>query len=118
MLFNLYMSKLPLPAKDINITSYTDDVTLTTSQPQVEQLRDMIILYLNNLHAWLESRKLKLSAKNSSATVFTTWNKEAKFDPNLGFHNQQYKLVTPANATNVPFTMLFVNYWLCKNARH
>ena len=42
MLFNIYMSKLPLPPKDINITSYADDITLTTSYPMVEKLRDMI----------------------------------------------------------------------------
>ena len=62
MLFNNYMSKLPLPTKDINITSYADDITLTTSHPQVENLRDITTENLNTLHDWLESRKLELSA--------------------------------------------------------
>ena len=72
MLFNIYMCKLPSPPKDINITSYADDITLSTSHTQVEKLRDMTTLYLNILHDSLESRKLKLSAEKSSATVFTT----------------------------------------------
>ena len=86
MLFNIYMSKLPLPPKDLNITSYADDLTLTTD-PQVERLGDMITPYLNTLHDWQESRKLKLSAEKSSATVFTTWSKEDKFDPHLTINN-------------------------------
>ena len=45
------------------------------------------LVYLNTLHDWLESRKLKLSAEKSSATVFTTWSQEAKFDPHLTIHN-------------------------------
>ena len=72
MLFNIYMSKLPLLPKDINITSYADYLTVTTSHPQVEKLRDFITSYLNTLRDWLESRKLKLPAKKSSATVFKT----------------------------------------------
>ena len=87
MLFNIYLSKLPLPPKDINVTSYTDDITLTTSHPQVEKLGDTITPYLNTLHDWLESRKLMLSAEKSNATVFTTWNKEEKFDPHLTMNN-------------------------------
>ena len=44
---------------------------------------------LNTLHDWLESRKLQLPAKNSSATVFTTCSKEAKFDPHLTINKSQ-----------------------------
>ena len=56
------MGKLPLPPKDINITSHADDLNLTTSHLQIENLPDMITPYLNILHDWLEPRKLKLSA--------------------------------------------------------
>ena len=76
------MSELPLPPKDIKIKSYADDITLTTSHPQVEKLRDIISPYLNTLHDWLES-KHKFSCEKLIVTVFTTWGKEAKFDPHL-----------------------------------
>ena len=79
MLFNIYMSKLPLTPKDINITSYADDITLTTSHPRLKNY--VTITYLNTLHDWLESRKLKSSGEKSSANVFTAWSKEAKFNP-------------------------------------
>ena len=79
--------KMPLHSKSKNITSSADDITLTTSHPQVEKLRDLLTPYLNILHDWLESRELKLFAKTSNATVFTTWSKEAYFDPHLIIYN-------------------------------
>ena len=54
----------------INITSYADYITLTTSHPQIEKLCDMII-------------PRELSTEKPSATVFTTWRKLVKFDPRL-----------------------------------
>ena len=42
---------------------------------RLKKLRDRTP-YVNILHNWLESRKLKLSAEKSSATVFATWNKD------------------------------------------
>ena len=80
------MSELPLPPKDKNM-SPADDVTLTTSHPQDEKLRDIITPYLNVLQDLLESIKLKLAAKKSSATVFTTWSKKAKLGPHLIINN-------------------------------
>ena len=72
MLFNICMKKLPLPPKDLNISSYAEDATSTTSQPPLEKLSDIIITYLITLYDWLQSRKIKLSAENSKATLFTT----------------------------------------------
>ena len=86
MLFKIYMSKLHLTLKDVNSTPSADDMTSTTSDPYVEKLGDVITSYLTLLHDWLasaSSRKLRISAEKSSATVFTTWSKEAKFDPHL-----------------------------------
>ena len=103
MLFNVYMSKLPLPPKDINITSDADGITLTRSHPQVEKLGDTITPYLNILHDWLESRKLKLSAEKSSATVFETWSKEAKFDPHLTIKNSPIPINSRIRVTGVTF---------------
>ena len=86
MLYNIYMFKLPLPLRGINIASSSDDITVTTSHPHVENLLDVVTLS-SILHDWLESRKLKLSAEKSSATVFTTWSKESKFELTLTVNN-------------------------------
>ena len=103
MLFNIYMRKLPLPPNEIEITSYADDINLTTSHPQVEKLREIITPYLNTLHDRLESRKLKLSAEKSSATVFTTWSKETKFDPQLTINNSPIPVKSEVKVLRVTF---------------
>ena len=46
-------SKYP-PTHGPYIKSYDGDILLTSSQLQVEKLRDTITPYLNNLHDWLE----------------------------------------------------------------
>ena len=91
MLFNVYMSKLSLPPKSISITSYADDITSTTSHPQVEKLRDIITPCLNIL-----------SAENSSATVFATWSK-AKFDPHLTINNSATPVKSKVKVLGVTF---------------
>ena len=103
MLFNIYMSKLPLPPKDINITSYADYLTVTTSHAQVEKLRDLISPYLNTLHDWLKSIKLKLSAEKSSATVMKTWSKEGKFDPHPTINNSPIPVKSKFKVLGVTF---------------
>ena len=103
MLFNIYMSKLPLPPKDINTTSY---VTLTTSHPQVEKLRDILTPCLITLHDWLESRKLKLAAEKSSATVFTTRSKEAKSDPHLTINTSPIPVKSKVKVLGATFDRL------------
>ena len=88
MLFNLYMSSLPLPPEKVRLTTYADDITLVTSSPHVERLKQQIESYLQSLYSWLTSRYLTLSADKSSATIFTTWSKEVKFDPKITIAGQ------------------------------
>ena len=79
----MYMSKMPLSDSDVHLVTYADDNTLTTSNPQVNKLKDQMEPYLKKLNVWLKGRFLKLSAEKSIATIFTTWSKEVKFDPKL-----------------------------------
>ena len=80
------------PPKSISITSYADDITLTTSHPQVEKLRDIITPCLNIL-----------SAEKSSATVFATWSNEAKFDPHLTINNSAIPVMSKVKVLGVTF---------------
>lgn len=82
-LFNLYMCSLPTPPANIVIVSYADDITILSSGVQPEQLGGPINIYLSELHNWLEGRNLRLSAEKSTATLFTTWNKEFRKDLNI-----------------------------------
>ena len=112
MLFDIYMSKLSPPSKDINMKSYafTSQITSTstTSHPQVEKLHDMTTPCIIILHDCLETRKLKISAKDSSATVFTTWSKEAKFDPHITINNSPIPVNSKVKVLCVIFDSMFI----------
>ena len=103
MLFNAYMRKLPLPTENIDITSHADAITLSASRPQNEKLLDMISPCLNSLHDWLESGKLKLSTEKLIATLFTTWRKEAEFDPYLTISNSSIPVKSKVKLLGVSF---------------
>ena len=77
-LFNLYMSKLPLPPPEIGIVTYADDATTMCSGPDIKVLCKRQNKYLEELNNWFKSRNLSLSAPKSSATLFTTASQEVK----------------------------------------
>ena len=53
------MSKMPLPEYDIiKVTTYADDITLTTPGPNIDTLADNINPYLNSLNTWLTYQKI------------------------------------------------------------
>ena len=76
MLFKMYMSKVPLPDSDVHLVTYADDITLTTSNPQVNILKDQMEPYLKKLSIWLKGRFLKLSAEKSIAAVLPPGQKK------------------------------------------
>ena len=88
-LFNLYMSKLPLPPGNIQIVSYVDDITIAISGPVLENLASEMNSYLAKLHQWLCSRNLSLSAEKSTTSVLTTWSAEQKHVPNVHVNGKQ-----------------------------
>ncbi len=72
VLFNLYMSKMPLPPGDIMLITYADDSNILNSGPLIKPVVIEINSYLNILDEWFRSRNLFISPAKSSATIFTT----------------------------------------------
>ena len=66
----------------------------------------MITPCLSTLHHWLESRKHKLSAEKSSATVFTSRSKEAKLDLHLTINNSPIPVKSKVKILVVTFDSL------------
>ena len=51
-LFNIYTSDIPLPPKDIQITTYADDITITASQTKHCKDQQLIQPYLHKIYKW------------------------------------------------------------------
>ena len=82
-LFNPYMRSLPTPPKETSIVTYADDITPLTPGPKVENLAAKMNTYFADPYLWLETKSLILSAEKSTATIFSTWSNDARFNPNV-----------------------------------
>ena len=77
LLFNIYMSPLPLPTGvNMHLVSYADDTSIMHSGPDITKICEELNPYLDTLALWFESRFLQISAAKSSGTLFTTWSNE------------------------------------------
>ena len=76
VLFNLYMSKMPLPPSNIKLVTYADDSNILGSGTKIDPICSDINAYLNTLDEWFKSRNLFISPSKSTATVFTTATNE------------------------------------------
>lgn len=77
ILFNFYLVKLPSPPEGIKLISYADDCSILAADPNITNICDKLNPYLDTLNTWFKERKLELSTEKSSATLFTTWTREA-----------------------------------------
>lgn len=56
--------------------SYADDLTLIPTNNNIQESGDNLNDYLATLNEWLISKKVIQSPEKSTATLFTTWNRE------------------------------------------
>ena len=78
------MSQIPLPESDnIKVTTYADDITLTTPGPNIESLADNMNPYLNSLNTWLAGRNFSLSKDKLTTSIFSTWMNEFNLEPKV-----------------------------------
>jgi hypothetical protein len=75
-LFNFYIAGVPTPPDGILLVAYADDTTVAATGPVVEELVTKLNDYLPRLTDFLAARDLEISAEKSTATVFSTWNRE------------------------------------------
>ena len=86
-LFNLYMSRLPLPPEGIKLITYADDCTLLSSSTNIDEICSKLNSFLPVVHNWFVSNQLEISPEKSTATLFTTWTKEVKTQLDLVIGN-------------------------------
>lgn len=105
-LFNLYMARMPTPPKCITLVSYADDCSILATGPELNTLTHNINLYLSTLYSWFESKKLKLSTENSSASLFATWTKEVRLQLNISINGSQLPTVCNPKILGLTFDPL------------
>ena len=70
-LFNIYMSDLPTPPRDIHVTTYADDITIYSSDKDYAIAQQRLQPYLEDVQTWTKTNDLKLNARKTMTTLFT-----------------------------------------------
>jgi hypothetical protein len=71
ILFNLYLSDMPVPVEPVHITSYADDVTFIASHKTPLMATTALTLHLAEFERWTQQNNLFLNTTKSTATLFS-----------------------------------------------
>ena len=89
-LFNIVMSDLP-KIEDINIYSYADDITISTSGTHLQETKKKMQKFLDELALWFDVWNIKL---NEGKTVMQTFTRRRNFNaPVLRWKNRIIEMV-------------------------
>ena len=69
-LFNIYTSDIPLTPKDIQITTYADDITITASHIKQRKTQQLIQPYLHKIYEWATTNNLYINTDKTTTTLF------------------------------------------------
>ena len=70
-LFNLYLSDIPLPPPEVTLTTYADDITITSSHQDIQTTQNRIQPYLQEIYQWTVENNLTLNPEKTTSTLFT-----------------------------------------------
>ena len=70
-LFNIYISDIPLPPKDVQITTYADDITITASHTKHLKAQQHIQPYLHKIYKWTTANNIHINTDKITTTLFT-----------------------------------------------
>ena len=85
-LFNIYMHDTPPTPTNINIMSYADDFTITSTHNDIPTATAQLQIYLNTLQTWFDNQ-LKVAPTKSTITLITNYTKEHRHTPQLTLDN-------------------------------
>ena len=95
-LFNIYMHDTPPTPANINVMSYADDFTITSTHNDIPTATAQLQSYLNTLQTWFDTNRLKVAPTKSTITLLTNYTKEHRHTPQLTLDN------TAIPHTNIP----------------
>ena len=114
-LFNLYMHDLPSPPPNVQIASYADDVTITSTHHKAAVCSTQVQPYINTLEDWLTTNRLKVAPSKSTSTLLTNDTHEHKHKPTVTLnntlipHTDNTKILGVTYNTSMTFTLHITN---------
>ena len=87
ILFNIYTSDIPLPPKDVQITTYADDATTTASHTKHRKAQELIPPYLHKLYELATTNNLHINTGKTTTTLIAPDPVEYDITLSLTFNN-------------------------------
>ena len=107
LLFNFYISLLPVPPGGVWIVQYADDISVYSSGTDINKLTNNINLYIKKVLSFLSERELEVSPSKSTVTLFTPDTKEAKIHPQVKMDNKLVDLDKCPRLLGVNFDTMY-----------
>ena len=107
LLFNFYISLLPVPPSGVYIVQYADDISVYSSGTDINKLTNNINIYIKKVLAFLGDRELEVSPSKSTVTLFTPDTKEAKIHPQVKMDNKVVELDKCPKLLGVHFDTMY-----------
>ena len=70
-LFNIYTFDTPTPQAPVKLTTYADDITITSTPNDINIAKANIQSYLHEIHTWTRTNNLILNPDKTTYTLFT-----------------------------------------------
>ena len=107
ILFNFYISRLPVPPDGVNIVMYADDLSVYASGTDLIYLSQAIQSYIDSVLIFLKERELEVSPTKSTVTLFTPDTKEAQIHPTIKIDGVIVKLDKTPKLLGVKFDTMY-----------
>ena len=69
-LFNIYTSDSPTPHAPVKLTTYADDITITSTHNAINIAKANTQSYLHEIHTWTHTNNLILNPDKTTCTLF------------------------------------------------
>ena len=97
-LFNIYLSDITLPKiSSLNLITYADDITITSSHPNINTAAHNLLPYLNEIHTWAHNNKLQINPTKTTSTLMTP--DPSEYNKPLNIHINKIFIPTTSNPT-------------------
>ena len=102
-LFNIYLLDIPLPKiSSLNLITYADDITITSSHPNTNTATQTLLPYLNEIHTWTHNNNLQINPTKTTSTLMTPDPSEYNKPLNIQINN--IPIPTTSNPTILGLT--------------
>ena len=95
-LFNIYLSDIPLlKISSLNLTTYAENITVTSSHPNINTATQNLLPYLNEIHTWAHNKNLQINPSKTTSTLTTA--DPSEYTKPLNIHINNIPVPTTSN---------------------